>query len=324
MAQMDTRLIEYFLALAEARSFTRAAEELGMSQPALSRLVRRLEDIAGTRLVDRRGRQLALTRAGEALLAEAPLILDQVNLALTRTLAAAEQVDRVLRVGYSTVDVPLHRGIAKFRDRHPDVSLRFVAGKTAAEQADLLRCGELEIGLFHFFNCDLGGLGWSRISRLRFVLAIPEDWPFPSDRPIDLAELSDRPFVLSDPAISPEIHDAQLAYCQSAGFHPKVVRFGRERAQLTMLVASGFGACFLLEPALRLRADGVRYLVIEKPQADIYTDFYAAWLARAPSQLVTDFLDCLISEARDPSITLKDGHYDIEWVALDEDGRPAS
>ena len=316
---MDTRLIEYFVALADARSFTRAAEELGMSQPALSRLIRRLEDTAGTRLVDRRGRQIALTPAGETLLVEARMIVDQVNLALTRTLAAADPVHRILRVGYSTVDTPLHRGIVKFRGRHPDVYLRFLSGKTAAEQADLLRCGDLDVGLFHFFNCDLNGLGWNRISRLRFVLAVLAEWPFPSDRPIHLAELADRPFVLSDPNFSPEIHDAQLAYCQGAGFRPKVARFGRERAQLTMLVASGFGACFLLEPALRLRADGVRYLVIERPPTDIFTDFYVAWLARAPSPLITDFVRCLTSEARDPRITMKDGRYDIEWVAPEEE-----
>lgn len=317
---MDTRLIEYFVALAEAQSFTRAAEELGMSQPALSRLIRRLEDSAGTRLVDRRGRQIALTPAGETLLVEARIIIDQVNLALTRTLAAGERLERVLRVGYSTVDVPIHRGIIKFRERHPDVHLQFVSGRTAAEQADLLRCGDLEVGLFHFYNCNLDGLGWRRISRLRFVLAIPEDWPFPSDRPIDLVELADRPFVLSDPAISLEVHDAQLAYCQSAGFHPKVARFGRERAQLTMLVASGFGACFLFEPTLPLRADGVRYLVIERPRTDIFTDFYVAWLARAPSPLVTDFVHCLTSEARDPKIIMDDGHPDIQWVVPDEQG----
>lgn len=312
---MDTRLIICFMAVAKFCSFTRAAEELVMPQPHLSRLIRRLEDLVGAPLFDRSNRQVSLTPAGEALLAESRAVLDQVNLALRRTAAAAIADTPVLRIGYTVLypDLPLHHGILKFREHNPDIALEFCNIGKAAKQADGLRSGDLDVGLFQFINCDLAGLNWTRISRLSFVLAIPEHWPFPSDEPVDLAALAHYPFILSDPAFSPEIHDAQLAYCESAGFRPKVARYGRERSELMLLVASGFGACFLFEPALRIRLDGVRQLVIANPREEIAADCNIVWLGQRPSSRTLDFIDCLTDEMRLP-VTVRSGdRFDIEW-----------
>ena len=312
---MDTQLIEMFVVLARRRSFTRAAEELGMPQPHLSRLIRRLEDIVGAERIDRSNRQIALTPAGEALLAEARSVLDQVNRALQRTTDAASREKRRLRVGYTAIyaDLPLHHGILAFRRQHPDIALEFRAA-TGAEQADWLRSGELDVGLFQFINCDLTGLSWNPFTRLSFVLAIPEDWPFPSDRPVDLAQLATYPFVLSDRSLSPEIHDAQLAYCESAGFVPQVAAYGRERGELMLLAASGFGACFLFEQALRIRLDGVRQLVIAHPREDIFADCQIAWAAQRPEPVALDFIACLTRERRAPQTGRRGNRFEIEWV----------
>lgn len=315
---LDTRLLELFVVLARQRSFTRAAEELGMPQPHLSRLIRRLEDIVGAELVDRSNRQIALTPAGQALLAEAQAVLDQVNLAVRRTADAAHREGRPLRIGYTGLyaDLPLHHGILAFREQHPEIALEFRTA-TGAEQADWLRSGELDVGLFQFISCDLTGLAWNPLARLSFVLAIPEDWPFPSDRPVELAELADYPFVLSDPVLSPEIHDAQLAYCESAGFRPRIARLGRERAELMLLTASGFGACFLFEHALRIRLDGVRQLVIAHPREDIFADCHIAWLAQRPTPAVLDFIACLTRERRRPQTVRRGERFDLDWVRPD-------
>lgn len=310
---MDTRLIVCFLALAKHRNFTRAAEELGMPQPHLSRLIRRLEDIAGARLFLRTN-PLSLTDAGQTLLEESPAVLDQVGVALRRT-AAASAPKRVLKVGYTALypDLPLHHGILKFRARHPDVELDLRNIGSAQEQADMLRSGELDVGLFQFIRCDVSGLSWSRISRLSFVLAVPEDWPFPSAVPIDLANLADYPFVLSDPGYAPEIHDAQLAYCENAGFRPKVARYGGQRGELMLLVASGFGACFLFEPALRIRHDRVKQLVIANPRADLGTDCNMVWLDHNPLATTMDFVNLLTAEARFPVAVPQAGGFSLEW-----------
>lgn len=311
---MDTRLIECFVVVAQTRSFTRAAKLIGMPQPHLSRLVRRLEDLMDTQLIDRSSRQIELTRAGETLLAESQAVLDQVSLAFKRTQAAAQ--DRpVQRIGYTSpcLDLPLHHGILKFRERHPEIMLDMKIVATAEEQANRLRSGDLHIGMFQFINCDLAGLTWKRLSRLSFVLAIPEQWPFRGDEPLDLAALSDYPFVLSDPTLSPEIHDMQVAYCESAGFRPKLARYGRERSELMMMVASGFGACFLFEQVLRIRQDGIRLVPIANPREDIATDCNIVWSAQGPSAATLDFVDCLSSEMRLPAIFSDGDRFGMRW-----------
>ncbi len=312
---MDTRLIEMFTVLARHLSFTRAAEELGIPQPHLSRLIRRLEDIVGAALFDRSARQISLTPAGCALLAESQAVLDQIGLAIARAGEAGRPEGQRLRIGYTGVyaDLPLHHAVRRFGAEQPAVALEFLA-LTGAAQADALRAGRIDVGLFQFIDCDLAGLAWQQLYRLGFVLAVPEDWPFPADRPVRLADLAGYPFVLSDPALSPEIHQAQLAYCEHAGFRPRVARFGRERAELMMLTAGGFGACFLFEQALRVHLDGVRQLVIADPPQDVVTDCPVAWLAQRPPPHAQRFIECLQSERRTPHRTLAGDRYTVEWA----------
>ena len=312
---MDTRLIQMFAVLARHLSFTRAADELGIPQPHLSRLIQRLEDVVGARLLDRTSRQTRLTPAGEALLAESDAVVAQVSLALQRAAEAARPQGKRLRIGYTGVyaDLPLHHAVRRFRAQHPDVALEFHS-RTGATQADELRAGKIDVGLFQFIDCDLAGLAWQQLYRLGFVVAIPDDWPFPSDQPLDLALLSDRPFILSDPALSPEIHQAQLAYCEHAGFRPQVARLARERPEQMMLVANGFGACFLFEQALRIRLDGVRQIVIANPPGNAVTDCPVAWLAERPAPFADAFVACLAQERRVQHQFLDGGRYAIDWV----------
>src|SRR3954462_6188010 len=80
---MELRHLRYFVAIAEERSFTRAAERLWIAQPGLSTQVRRLEAELGVKLFERHSRGVALTRAGELLLARARLALAAAEAATT-------------------------------------------------------------------------------------------------------------------------------------------------------------------------------------------------------------------------------------------------
>lgn len=76
---MDTQSLQAFLAVAETQSFSRAAEQLHLTQPAVSKRIATLEDLLGTRLFDRIGRRIALTEAGNVLLPKAQRILFTVE-----------------------------------------------------------------------------------------------------------------------------------------------------------------------------------------------------------------------------------------------------
>jgi DNA-binding transcriptional LysR family regulator len=145
---MTLQQLRYFLAAAEHRSFSAAANALLMAQPSLSDQIRRLEAELGVELFARAGRRLELTEAGRMLLPHAE-----------RTLASAEEaVESVKEVrtltggtaSFGTFGSAHHYllgGLVQdFRRRHPDVRVR-VVGQNSAEVADAVREGRLEAGL---------------------------------------------------------------------------------------------------------------------------------------------------------------------------------
>ncbi|NJP96963.1 LysR family transcriptional regulator [Nonomuraea sp. FMUSA5-5] len=124
---MDSRELAYFVAVAEERNFTRAADRLGIAQPPLSRTIQRLERRLGVRLLERTSRHVSLTRAGEVLLKEGRKALDG--------LAAAERLAQ--RAGRALTVVTKPGGDAGLLGPLLD---RFAAHPDAVE-VEVLICG---------------------------------------------------------------------------------------------------------------------------------------------------------------------------------------
>lgn len=121
MADLDLRLVRYFTVVAEHRHFGRAAEELRVAQPSLSRQIRRLEQQLGARLLDRTPRGTRLTEAGEVFLPLATSLLRAAAQAAGRTRAAA-QPSR-LTVGYMGY-IFVTSAVRELRRLHPDADVR--------------------------------------------------------------------------------------------------------------------------------------------------------------------------------------------------------
>lgn len=119
MAEVDLRQLRYLVAVADQGGFTTAAEQLVMTQPAISRAVAALERAVGVRLLDRTSRGVVLTAAGKALVDEAREILGQVEQAVIRARAAGDTA-RPLRISSRGCDlVTLHGLVRGYQDRHP-------------------------------------------------------------------------------------------------------------------------------------------------------------------------------------------------------------
>ncbi|SFN32273.1 regulatory helix-turn-helix protein, lysR family [Actinomadura madurae] len=104
---VDTRSLRYFIEVAEQLNFTRASERLFVSQPALSRRIRALEDGLRTTLFERDGREVRLTAAGESLLPAARRLVADWQAAQRVTRVAAAERARVLRVAFEALCWPL-------------------------------------------------------------------------------------------------------------------------------------------------------------------------------------------------------------------------
>ncbi|HYD70781.1 LysR substrate-binding domain-containing protein [Azospirillum sp.] len=145
-ANLDTDLLRAFVAVADARSFTRAAEALLRTQAAVSQQVKRLEDAVGKRVFERDTRGVRLTRDGEQLLpyARRMLSLNDEIMAAMRPAAAA----RPIRIGspddYATMLLP--RVLARFAQAHPDVPVE-VTCDNSVDLVPALEAGRYDLAL---------------------------------------------------------------------------------------------------------------------------------------------------------------------------------
>ncbi|MGK5529789.1 LysR family transcriptional regulator [Streptomyces sp. URMC 129] len=155
---VDTRVLRYYVAVAEHLSFTRAARELFVSQPSLSRQIQRLESELGAALFVRTGRQVRLTAAGESLLPVARRMLGDWRQAVREVRTSEAARKRLLRVGFVATGAGSlgRRARAVFTARHPEIVVepkRFDWGG----EADALRQGLADVA-FVWLPADLSGL----------------------------------------------------------------------------------------------------------------------------------------------------------------------
>ena len=167
MADLETRELRYFVAVAEELHFGRAAERLDIAQPALSRAIRQLERRLGVRLFDRDRRGAALTDAGRVLLREARVALDAVAAAARRTQRAGDPRQRLVLVTKAGASHELLRRLLDAVDGEPGAPPVEVLLCEVGEQAGLLRNGRADVALMHRPFDDLAGFDTGVISSRR-------------------------------------------------------------------------------------------------------------------------------------------------------------
>ncbi len=143
---MDLRLLRYFIAVAEQRHVGRAAVRLRMTQPPLSRAIKQLETDLGTILLERTTNGVTLTPAGEALYAEARVLLDRADQVRARVSAAAGAATITIGTLADTAGEAGARLTATFRSRHPGVDVR-IREADLAEPTTGLRAGLVDVAL---------------------------------------------------------------------------------------------------------------------------------------------------------------------------------
>ncbi|WP_433334343.1 LysR family transcriptional regulator [Spirillospora sp. CA-294931] len=192
---VDTRSLRYFVELAEQLNFTRAAERLYVSQPALSRAIKRLEDDLRTPLFERLGREVRLTAAGEALLPDARALLDGWLSAQRNARAVAAARSRVLRVGFtaSGAGTLATRAYTEFMRRHPDASIepkRFEWGGEVAA----LREGLVDVA-FVWLPADTAGLRTEIVATERRMAGLAAGHPLADRTELSIMDLAKEPLV---------------------------------------------------------------------------------------------------------------------------------
>jgi DNA-binding transcriptional LysR family regulator len=193
---MDTRQLAAFCAVVERRSFSRAAESLGVTQPAVSLQVRSLEKRLGTQLLDRSGRRVEPTEAGRRLYAGAQRLLELEEQLLGDVAAGRDGAlagDLLLGASTGPAAIVLPLLLCEFQQAHPDVRVRLSVHDTQTV-VDLVAERELELGIVGAARRHRG-VRFEPFLRDEVILACPPGHPF-AGRTVTLDELRAEPPIL--------------------------------------------------------------------------------------------------------------------------------
>jgi LysR family transcriptional activator of glutamate synthase operon len=250
---MELHHLRYFEAVARHGHVTRAARELHIAQPSLSKQIHVLEGELGVVLFDRVGRRVELTEAGQLLLPYARRVLREVTEART-----ALQQWGSLEHGQVAIGAPptvgahvLPRALAAFHQLYPAIELR-LHEMGAARLAALLEEGTIDLAVI---SVPLPGLVSAELFSEELVVAVAHDHPLAQQRAIRSAELAAEQFILFPEGY--ELRSRTLQFCRAAGFEPQVALDGGETDTVMRLVAAGLGVAL----APRLALEGVAGIV---------------------------------------------------------------
>ncbi len=287
---MELRHLRHFVAVAEELHFGRAARKLRMAQPPLSQSIMRLEESLGAKLLERSSREVRLTPAGAALLAEARGILERSEAAELAVKRAASETSTVVSLGFvpmsSTPALP--RAVSEFRRRWPRVEVE-LHEQTSVTQLQNLRRGALDLALI-VGSHDVDGLAVEPIGHFGPVAVIPERWPLARRRSVRLAELKDMPLVLFLQQLKPSYFSDLSAACRRAGFVPKVAQRVGQPYTMLSLVAQEMGIGFVPAAARHLAVDGVAFVMVRDLPETFDTHVFMAWVDRKLPPHVTELV----------------------------------
>jgi DNA-binding transcriptional LysR family regulator len=267
---MDPRRVLTFRAVAHQRSFSGAARQLSLSQPAVSTQVAGLERELGTRLLEREPGGLRLTHEGEILLAHADAIAERFELAAAQLAAAATGRRARLRIGaFPTALAGLvPEAIARVRRAHPEVEVSVDEG-SSDQLMGALRRGDLDLAV-DFQDAahprqEPRDLHRRDLLRERFMVALAPDHRLAAGERVRLSDLRDDDWTVAAP-------DGLIVQaCRAAGFEPHLVSITHDQLAIRALIRRGLAVTLAPQLLADAFAD-VELKVIDGPQPrrDIY------------------------------------------------------
>lgn len=289
---MDIRQLKYFVAVAETRNFTRAAERLHMAQPPLSRQIQQLEEELGTELLLRNSRPLRLTETGRMFYEQALQIINRVEQLKTSARQIGLNQKQSLSIGFvaSSLYGGLPMLVRKLRQSYPDVEIQLVE-LTSMQQFVALKSGRIDLGFGRIRITD-PSVARTVLREERLVLAIPPSSPLAaSSDTIRLQELAQQKIIVYPKEPRPSFADQMLSLINDQGVKVAEILEVREIQTALGLVAAESGVC-LIPASARLRND-LHYRLVSDANATspiILTHRIndSAWYIEATKRLVAD------------------------------------
>ena len=288
---MELRHIRYFLAVAEDKNFTRAAQRLGMSQPPLSMQIRDLEEELGAELFIRTPHGVELTEAGLAFLKAVQPVQQRVDDAANVVKQVANGEVGQLRLGFtgtSMLNPLIPKCIRYFQQQYPQVSLKLEEANSLL-LIDLLLEGQLDVALIRPPKQIPERLWVQHLLDEPLIAALPAETfaADPIQPALDLTTLQEMNFIISPPSISAGLFDAIFHACRRYGFEPKVGQNAPQIVSILSLISANLGVSLVPESTKQLQIQGVTYRTLLEPTPTVALSI--AYQKQSPSQLAINF-----------------------------------
>jgi LysR family transcriptional regulator, benzoate and cis,cis-muconate-responsive activator of ben and cat genes len=240
LAHMELRQLRYFVAVAETGNISSAAKKIFLTQPALSRQIKALENEIGQCLLERRAHSVHLTPVGEGLLREARELLLHADQVLERVRSAGRGVR--LRVGYapSLASGILSVAVENFTQTHPDAKVELFDLSTGEMLAEL-ESNKLDIILTVARETKTRGLKWTPLVRTAWKLAVNRKHPFANRSRITPDQLAHEPLLAFCQRDYPEYWVIITGWLNEQRQRPKIAGEYDGAESLMTAVESGLG-----------------------------------------------------------------------------------
>jgi DNA-binding transcriptional LysR family regulator len=300
---IDLADFEAVVTLADTLHFGRASDRLHVSQPALSKRLRKLEDRIGGPLLIRRYRDVRLTEAGRLLAERGRLLLRESAATVAFSQRAARGEAGRLRIGFGIASIIglLPDVLLRFRRSHPDVQLE-LRDMSTPDQVAGLTSGEIDVG-FVRLPVTAGRLVVRPVLDERLVLAIGPRSPWQPR--LGLRSVAAEPFIIIARARSASFYDHALSVCAATGFAPRIVQEANELFTVLSLVGAGLGVSLVPRSAASMHLPGIRFRELTLPEAA--WDIGVAWHRDSGSgPLVERFVE-MVRTARPAAAKVRQG-----------------
>lgn len=279
---MNTNQLRYFVAAAEARSFTKAAAQYYITQTAVTQQIHALEESLGVLLFDRGSRPVALTPAGSIFLTDAKAILERMDHAASRVREASVGMVGTLRIGYTKgfERSSLSNTLRKFHSDYPNVLLSCYRRNTDHLAAGLLK-GEYDI-IFTWDSTEIvknEEVDYRLVTRCPLIVAVYGSHPFAGRSSLKREELRGEKILFMTPSSTGDSVGDHRFYemYEKAGYHPDILFYSNDVESILMMVAAEEGISILPEYVTKKLTNADNLVFLPLKGKDEVVEIIAAW-----------------------------------------------
>jgi LysR family hydrogen peroxide-inducible transcriptional activator len=250
---MELHQLKYFCAIADTGSFSRAAQQAHVSQPALSQQIAKLEDELGIQLFDRLGRSVRLTELGKTFLPRARAVLHDLESARSDIVEKKTSITGPISIGVIPTIAPyfLPPVLASFSRKYPDVSVT-IAEEITPALLERLREGTMDVAILALplpaRNHDFQSFP---LLEEKVFAVLPKKHALAKRDTVSLDELEDDPFLLLRDGHC--FRETAVAACKRANLTPKIIFESGQFSSILSMVREGIGVSIVPAMAVEKR-----------------------------------------------------------------------